>query len=706
MQETSTDRIEVCLVDIAVSATDIATGSLSATVVDSIDDVHDLTATASADCFVTGFEDGTTVEALAAAYPDRPLLVFTDPADGVAERALAAGATDVVAAVGPGRLTRLTNRAEAAVELARTRTAHETVRARFEALTENAPFAVVTIDENSIIQYASDGTETVLGYDPADVVGDELTEMMPDRFHESHFEAISQYLETGDRSLDWDWIELPGEHRDGHEIPLGISFGERETESGRLFTAILRDISDQRTRQAQLNRLATAVDASMDGIAILDEVDEYRYVNDAHAEVYGFDDPAEMVGLTWQECYGPDERGWFEETVMPKLAETGQWRGEATGQRSDGETFPQEVSLTRLDDGGLVCVVRDISDRVARREQLRHEKEFTESILDALPDLFYVLDEAGTFERWNDRLREVTGYTDAELDGMGALEVIPTADREGITEAITNIYRDGTTESRRSAILTKQGERIPYELNGTDLTDADGNVIGLAGTGRDITDQQLREQRLSVLSRVLRHNVRNQLTVVNTNADYAANLVEDDAALAALDRVLEASNELARVSNNAQRAESVLRGGTGTNRREVDLVAAVHDALADADIDDTDIQTSLPERAPVIAVESVAVAVVELVENAVKHTDSESVRIRLTQGGDRVYLTVADDGPGIPDNVRDVLTNGRETSLQHATGIGLWLVNWVVTASGGDVQFRCDDDGGEVVLKFPVRLNQ
>ncbi|WP_247010413.1 PAS domain S-box protein [Halorientalis litorea] len=699
MQETSTDRIEVCLVDTALSATDLTTGSLSAAAVDSIGDVHDLIATASVDCFVTDFEDGTTVEALTAAYPDRPLLVFADPADGVAERALAAGATDVVAAVGPDRLTRLANRAEAAVELARTRTAHETVRARFEALTENAPFAVVTIDENSAIQYASDGTETVLGYDPAAVVGDELTEMMPERFHESHFDAISQYLESGDRSLDWDWIELPGEHRDGHEIPLGISFGERKTENGRLFTAILRDITDQRTRQAQLDRLATAVEGSMDGIAILDEDDEYRYVNEAHADVYGFERPEEMVGLKWRECYGPDERERFEETVMSELAATGRWRGEATGQRADGETFPQEVSLTRLDDGGIVCVVRDISDRVARREQLRDEREFTESVLNALPDLFYVLDEAGSFQRWNDRLREVTGYTDEELDGMGALEVVPTEDREDIAEAITNIHRDGTTEVRRSAILTKQGERIPYELNGTDLTDADGNVIGLAGTGRDITDQQLREQRLSVLSRVLRHNVRNQLTVVNTNADYAASAVDDDGALAALDRVLDASKALAEVSDNAQRAQSVLRGGT--NRSEVDLVSAVDTALADADADGTDIRTSLPERAPAIAVESVAVAVVELVENAAEHTDSDTVKVRVTRGGDRVYLSVADDGPGIPDNVRDVLTAGRETKLQHATGIGLWLVNWVVTASGGDVQFRGGDDGGEVVLRFP-----
>jgi len=673
MQETSTDSLEVCLVGTALSAADLTTGSLSVVAVDSVGDVHDSITTASVDCFVTGFDDGTTVEALAAAYPDRPLLVFTDPADGATERVLAAGATDVVAAVGPDRLTRLVNRAEAAVELARTRTAHETVRARFEALTENAPFAVVTIDENSVVQYASDGTETVLGYDPADVVGEELTGMMPERFHQHHFEAVSQYLETGDRSLDWDWIELPGEHRDGHEVPLGISFGERETGDGRLFTAILRDISDRRTRQARLDRLATAVDASMDGIAILDEEGEYRYVNEAHAEVYGFDDPEEMVGLNWRACYGPDEREWFEETVLPELAATGQWRGEATGQRVDGETFPQEVSLTRLDDGGIVCVVRDIGDRVARREQLRDETEFTEGVLDALPDLFYVLDEAGTFERWNDRLSEVTGYTDAELDGMGALEVVPTEDREDIAEAITNVYRDGTTEVRRSAIRTKQGERIPYELNGTDLTDGDGDVVGLAGTGRDVTDQQLREQRLAVLSRVLRHNVRNQLTVVNTNADYAAAVVDDDAALAALDRVVEASQELARVSDNAQRAESVLRGGT--NRREVDLVAAVHAALVDVDADGTDIRTSLPERAPAIAVESVAVAVVELVENAVEHTDSDSVTVRITRGGDRVYLSVADDGPGIPDNVRDVLTGGRETKLQHATGIGLWLVN-------------------------------
>ena len=132
----------------------------------------------------------------------------------------------------------------------------------------------------------------------------------------------------------------------------------------------LRDVTEHREREARLRRRSEAMDAASDGIAILDENREFVYVNQAHAEIYGCESSSDLVGESWEILYGAEEARRFRWDVLPTVHEEGQWRGEATGRRTDGSTFPQEVSISRLDDGGYVCVVRDVSDSRRRTRGL------------------------------------------------------------------------------------------------------------------------------------------------------------------------------------------------------------------------------------------------------------------------------------------------------------------------------------------------
>lgn len=93
----------------------------------------------------------------------------------------------------------------------------------------------------------------------------------------------------------------------------------------------------------------------------------------------------------------------------------------------------------------------------------------------------------------------------------------------------------------------------------------------------------------------------------------------------------------------------------------------------------------------------------ELVENGLVHSDAAdpSVEIRVREGPDAAAeLVVADDGPGLPDRVREMLTTGTETPLNHGHGIGLWFVNWAVTQLGGELRFRETDTGTVVTITF------
>jgi signal transduction histidine kinase len=94
----------------------------------------------------------------------------------------------------------------------------------------------------------------------------------------------------------------------------------------------------------------------------------------------------------------------------------------------------------------------------------------------------------------------------------------------------------------------------------------------------------------------------------------------------------------------------------------------------------------------------------ELVENALEHTTADAPRVELSVrevSDGTVELSVADDGPGIPEREREILAAGTETQLEHGQGIGLWFVNWAVTQLGGEIQFRENDPEGSLVT---VRL--
>ncbi|MBW4620736.1 MAG: PAS domain S-box protein [Cyanosarcina radialis HA8281-LM2] len=143
----------------------------------------------------------------------------------------------------------------------------------------------------------------------------------------------------------------------------------------------LNDISDRHQTQEVMQRQLAAVEAAIDGIAIFNVDSEFIYINQAHWEMFGYKSAEELLGKTWRELYRPDEIDRFEKYVFPILWQQGRWRGEATGKRADGQTFAEEVSLTLLENGHLICVCRNISKRKQAEAQLKTSLQEKEVLL-------------------------------------------------------------------------------------------------------------------------------------------------------------------------------------------------------------------------------------------------------------------------------------------------------------------------------------
>jgi signal transduction histidine kinase len=207
-------------------------------------------------------------------------------------------------------------------------------------------------------------------------------------------------------------------------------------------------------------------------------------------------------------------------------------------------------------------------------------------------------------------------------------------------------------------------------------------------------------QRLTVLNRVLRHDIRNDVNVIHGNADRILDGAGADEPARTIKRK---AMRLNRLSESAREVESLLSHGECPTE-PVDITSLLKEERRGMTrYGDVDIETSIPDGVWVSASPKIETAIGHLVENAVEHNDSASPRIRIEAAVEEshVELRVIDNGPGLPEEEIRVLERGHETEIEHASGVGLWLANWIVTESGGEITFERDESRGSVVT---VRL--
>ena len=267
----------------------------------------------------------------------------------------------------------------------------------------------------------------------------------------------------------------------------------------------------------------------------------------------------------------------------------------------------------------------------------------------------------------------------------------------GVTAA--DLLGDAPDALDGTVVSPAQGE---YELRSSPVTDWRDTRVGTVVVLRDVTELKTSEQRLSVVNRILRHNLRNELTVILGEVDRLADQPDNDEAL---ERLGTAATRLSRLSEKARHIRSSTVGADAPTVA-VDLAAVAESVLAQHRERSPAARLSLesPEAAFVSAPDREAVETIldNLLENAIEHHDRAQPSVAVTvEPGDPVVLRVADDGPGIPPAEREPLTQREESQLEHASGLGLWLVRWLVEAAGGTLAFADREPRGTVVT---VRL--
>lgn len=368
-----------------------------------------------------------------------------------------------------------------------------------------------------------------------------------------------------------------------------------------------------------------------------------------------------------------------------------------------------EVALTRLQTIKgwafvLVSTALLAALLVSRERQLGEERSFTELALNSLTDIFIVLGENGRIQRMNQRAVAVTGYDESELLDSAATRYIAPDDRAAVASAVSTAYERGQAQVE-ATVVSKDGGRIQYEFRGHRMEEGDGTLRGLAITGRDITDRVLNEQQLSVALRLLRHNLRNKLNVID---GWVTTIDEPEKRATAREKIHESVEDLLDMS---QKTRTVAEIGDEDATAEVELdvanqVTSTVDEFREHHPTVT-FETDVPEKGGTVVSSGsqLDTALRNALENAIEHNDAADpwVRVEVSRSQGGAEISIHDNGPGIPANERAVLEEGIETQLDHSSGVGLWLVNWSVTSLGGTVELEDGQPRGSIVtLSLPT----
>ncbi|AGB39081.1 PAS domain-containing sensor histidine kinase [Natronococcus occultus] len=516
----------------------------------------------------------------------------------------------------------------------------------FEALADAVPDGIIVLDSDSEIRYANPAVERILGHDPAELVGGSKVEIIPPRLRQTHLDALQRYLETGERNLNWTYVELPGQHSDGYEIPLGISLNDFVHDGDRYFVGLFRDISPRKEAEEML----TTKVAQLESVAYLsryalENADDDELFRKASELVTAAFDAEYCAVLETETTDSGDERTAFRTRAAVGC--------EDAFLESEPVSTAESLAAAACADGEPVVVEDVAADDRFDASSLLPDGEYHSGLAVAVGP---AADAWGVLAVYDDRARE---FGDHDVDFLDSV----------------------------ATILATALERRRYERR---LNEA-------------VRDLEASNERLEQFAYAASHDLQEPLRMVSSYLElledrYGDRLDED------------AEEFLAYAVDGAERMREMIDGLLAYSRIDsqgdpfepVALEDVLDDVLTDLQVmierHDAEITT---EPLPTIQGDSSQLRQLfqNLLSNAIEYSGDEPPRIHVSaeRDGDRWRLSVRDEGIGLDpeaaDRIFQVFQRLHGTDEYDGTGIGLAICRRIVERHGGEI--RVDSEPGD-----------
>jgi len=588
--------------------------------------------------------------------------------------------------------------------------AQKRVENKYETLLQQAPDAVFLADaDTATISEANEKAAELTGYARSQLEGMSVLDLHPPEERDRYARLFDACLSDGPRDRFADGTPLCLRRADGTDRPIEMSASSLNIDGREFVQGILRDISSRRERERELERTTEFLQQTQEAANIggweYDLRSETLRWSDEVCRIHGVAPGYEPTVSEAIEFFHPDDRSVISDAFEELTTEGEPYDLELRIVTAD-ETVRWVRAIGRpryAEDKGEVVAVRgvfqDITERKERELDLQMKSQALEestvgiTIADANQDDLPIVYANEGFTR-------VTGYPREKVLGNNCRFLQGEETDDATVAEIREAVQSETPI--RTEILNYRADGTPFwnRLTIAPVTGTTGeDVTHFIGIQEDITAKKRRDRLIEVLNRVLRHNLRNKMAAIQGFADAIARRTDGESARMAR-RIVETATDLTALSEKSQNLQMATRGADPLAPRDVlaDVRAVVSELQTE--FPDTEFSIQATSCEDVMATERLRLALRELGVNAAQHGDSPGVTYRVETTGDgEVAVRVRDEGPGLPEMERRVLEAGRETPLEHGSGLGLWLVNWIVTGLGGEVT-TAGDDGTTVTVRL------
>jgi PAS domain S-box-containing protein len=479
----------------------------------------------------------------------------------------------------------------------------------------------------------------------------------------------------------------------------------------------LRDVTEIEHCRRDVSRYRTIVDAMTEPAGAVDDSGQFTAANESLARTSGY--PQSML---LQQQLGTLVGGAGVrriESLVDRLRATDQRRGTVETEllTRSGEERSVELECALFDeetgDGGFACIFRDMSTKRQRKSDLQQY----ETIVEGLADPVWTISSEGEVTFVNRAFEDKTGHRREQLNTAGAdlVDLVATDDvgrlRTMVGQLVHGDHDDQATVELD--LLTRDELEIPVEMKLTPLPDRpnlDPKYRGVAAVARDITDRRRRQEVLTVTNRVLRHNLRTHANMISGYADMLGKIAEDDDAETYIGRINESTDWLSKLGETLRDLQrAVEQNRTPSEPLSVESIAELGTSY-ETQYPEATVETTIDTEDAIDAGPAFSRAVEQVLENAIVHNDTDDPQVSITARSEEtdeetwLLLSIADNGPGIPDTERAVVLGETEvTQLQHGSGIGLWATRWLVQTVGGEIEISDNDPRGTIVtLRLPT----
>ncbi|WP_395406934.1 EAL domain-containing protein [Pseudoduganella sp. UC29_106] len=260
--------------------------------------------------------------------------------------------------------------------------------ARFRAMTQSAPDAIIGLDVNQRVLHFNSAAEYMFGYTEQEMLGREVTVLISERSRAEHQHRVERYRQTQQRLYSGRIVEVFCLKRSGEEFCAELALSMANVEGEQLFTAILRDTTARRALEDRLRLSAQVFDNTQECIMITDADAKIIAVNPAFEQITGYSEQ-EVLGQNPRMLRSGRHDAEFYKEIWDSLARDGQWRGEIWNRRKNGQVYPKRMSISTVRDSrnqvsAYVSVSTDLSDL----KEAHHQLDFlsTHDALTLLPN--------------------------------------------------------------------------------------------------------------------------------------------------------------------------------------------------------------------------------------------------------------------------------------------------------------------------------